>query len=352
MMDSNRLNNQAASLKPASFTELDSSDDALLGKAFTGWKGIYQQVERKPFHEEITELWTWPLQIVRERLHHPCIYRGEAWKGALSFFSYVGLDSEYGEKVNFQNTGSSLFMIPNAIQPRTIATLPRDQKGAVYINGPIMCITVSVDETVFRNFFHENYGKALSLDLLQRGVVISDEKSTQKLQNNCLSILNEISAEPEIIKDKVYRARTVADMMDMLASIFSPDFAQPESLIQPSTRTYIVNKAIQYMEEHLADPFPNLEICNLLRISQRTLRYSFKEVVGVSPCQYFLSLRLDHVHRELLKARGKRPIHCIAQCYGFSHMGRFAKFYRESYGESPSETCFRVQTNKIGVALH
>ena len=69
-----------------------------------------------------------------------------------------------------------------------------------------------------------------------------------------------------------------------------------------------------------------------------TLRHSFESVLDVSPSRYLLATRLNRVHRDLWASPPEVSIQQLATRWGFWHMGRFAKYYRDTFGERPSET--------------
>jgi transcriptional regulator GlxA family with amidase domain len=57
---------------------------------------------------------------------------------------------------------------------------------------------------------------------------------------------------------------------------------------------------------------------------------------------------LDLARRRLIASDpGKVTVTWIAIGTGFNHLGRFARYYRKTYGESPSET-LRRSRNTVG----
>ena len=91
-------------------------------------------------------------------------------------------------------------------------------------------------------------------------------------------------------------------------------------------------------------PISLADISAALRVCPRTLRYSFEHVLGISPTRYLLATRLNRVRRELASTGTTSSIQCIASRAGFWHMGRFAQYYRETFGELPSQTCGQDRT--------
>ncbi len=74
-------------------------------------------------------------------------------------------------------------------------------------------------------------------------------------------------------------------------------------------------------------------------ISVQTMQNSFKSLFGYTPKYFFRLLKLNHVHYELHKSDPEQTsVSKIALKWGFFHMGRFSAYYKELFGEYPSET--------------
>lgn len=76
-----------------------------------------------------------------------------------------------------------------------------------------------------------------------------------------------------------------------------------------------------------------------LGVSVRTLEYCFAEAIGLTPSVYIRNIRLNRARRDLRATTpGDHTVAEIAMKWGFWHLGRFATFYRQLFGESPSQT--------------
>ncbi len=95
--------------------------------------------------------------------------------------------------------------------------------------------------------------------------------------------------------------------------------------------------AMQLVHEGPAGPPAVLDLCTRIGVSERTLRYAFRERLGVSPKQYLKALALHRVRREL-KHSPDVAVLDVAARNGFWHSGQFARDYRARFGELPSET--------------
>jgi AraC-like DNA-binding protein len=78
-------------------------------------------------------------------------------------------------------------------------------------------------------------------------------------------------------------------------------------------------------------------------VSERTLEYAFKEVMGLTPLNYLIRLRLHWVHQALLAAsHGSSTVSAEALRWGFWHFGEFTRAYKKCFGVLPSETLLRA----------
>ena len=106
---------------------------------------------------------------------------------------------------------------------------------------------------------------------------------------------------------------------------------------------FLYLEARAYMHTHLHEQLNIEEIAKKFKLSERTLRNYFKEELGTSPKQYITALRLAKVREELkVSHMEKGVVEKTARRFGFTHMGQFAKVYKEYFGELPSETLRKI----------
>ncbi len=97
-------------------------------------------------------------------------------------------------------------------------------------------------------------------------------------------------------------------------------------------------KAVEFIEENAPNAPTIADVCVAAQVSWRTLDYSFRERLGVTPKRYLMAVRLAGVYRGLRQASPDTRIRDIAISWGFWHMSQFARDYKSSTGEKPSDT--------------
>ena len=85
------------------------------------------------------------------------------------------------------------------------------------------------------------------------------------------------------------------------------------------------------------------DLCRAAGVSERTLEYAFRDVMGMTPMAYLTRLRLHRVREGLLAGtRRSTTVSSEALNWGFWHFGEFSRAYKGCFGELPSHTLRRA----------
>jgi AraC-like DNA-binding protein len=99
----------------------------------------------------------------------------------------------------------------------------------------------------------------------------------------------------------------------------------------------IVRHAEEYMAEHLRNEITPSLLVAVCGCSRSALFYNFKAHRNYTPMQFLAARRLEIAQQRLMQEPGV-TVTVIALDCGFSNHGRFAKAYRNRFGEAPSAT--------------
>jgi AraC-like DNA-binding protein len=81
------------------------------------------------------------------------------------------------------------------------------------------------------------------------------------------------------------------------------------------------------------------DLAERVHSSVRSLEVCFRKHLDTTPMAYLRQVRLERVRCDLqLADPATHTVARIANKWGFKHLGRFASFYRDSFGEFPAET--------------
>lgn len=102
-----------------------------------------------------------------------------------------------------------------------------------------------------------------------------------------------------------------------------------------------LDKALDYIHAHAREGLHLADIARACGVSPRTLELAFRRSCGTSPLHYARNVQLELVHDCLRSGRARREglrITDVAVQHGFSHLGRFAAYYKQRFGCTPTET--------------
>ena len=125
----------------------------------------------------------------------------------------------------------------------------------------------------------------------------------------------------------------LAIIIDQFDHSYSDQVRSGRSLIMP----HHVAQAYKYIRANAHKDISNEELAQISGVSLRTLYAGFKKFLGVSPQSYLRIYRLEMVKSELESAKSGVMISDVAQKWGFTHMGRFSRDFRNRFGVPPSK---------------
>ena len=163
-------------------------------------------------------------------------------------------------------------------------------------------------------------------------------------------VLGNSSERPEEITVNALVSSLLSTMVLGLTPHLSASIGSPPRILEGPTKALwrapsYVTAARNLMETHLAEALSVEEIAGAVGVSPRQLQAAFAEHLGTSPAQLLREMRLDRARSLLLdrKLAGRLTVATAAARTGFSHLGRFAAYYVEKFGEAPSATLSRTR---------
>ena len=104
------------------------------------------------------------------------------------------------------------------------------------------------------------------------------------------------------------------------------------------SRWRLLRKADRHLISRIGSGFDGRALAAAVGATERTIQRAFSEAYGVTPREWARCLALNKAHR-LLHGDEHRdlPVKWVAREVGFAHVGRFAEYYRQLFGELPSE---------------
>ena len=113
----------------------------------------------------------------------------------------------------------------------------------------------------------------------------------------------------------------------------------PDARERADARPALLRKATAFIDANAHTDIMLTDIAAAVYVTPRTLQYTFRRYLDMSPMEYLRRVRLDHAHQQLRKADpATTTVGMVATQWGFAHTGRFSALYRRTYGRTPSAT--------------
>ncbi len=133
--------------------------------------------------------------------------------------------------------------------------------------------------------------------------------------------------------------RAEEEILTLLRTISKEQKPQTLLLSKGEEIAYAIRKQLY---EHMDGNLKVSDLAAQYNISEKGLQNSFKSLFGFTPKRFMRQLKLNLVRQELSHNSNKHTtVMSVAHKWGFSHMGRFSKYYTELFEENPSETLKR-----------
>jgi AraC-like DNA-binding protein len=212
--------------------------------------------------------------------------------------------------------------------------MPGDDHDALYMPGALYAtVTLTAEQ--------------LEAAAVRRGIVL-DVGSLGGTGFHARRFPEKAGAELKRLFEQVHagRSRNKTDVARvgerLLDAVFQHFGREPRASIggvDPLGHARVVGRARAYVFEHLDRPLRIDEIADAAFASRRTLYRAFKEVLDETPHSYVRKLRLHRIRCDLAAGIERScTIALVCNRWGISQLGRLSGWYRELFGELPSET--------------
>lgn len=178
--------------------------------------------------------------------------------------------------------------------------------------------------------YHDSFMEAFPEVNLVRSVFVADEKYMTASGGTATADLILHLIERDHGQDL---AVAVADQM-VYNAVRNSTAEQKVSLqSRNGMRNAHLTKAIQIMQEQIADPISPTVIAEHVGISTRQLERLFGKYLNASPKKYFMEMRLERARNLLIQTESS--VTEVAFACGFESPGHFSRVYRAAYGVTP-----------------
>lgn len=182
----------------------------------------------------------------------------------------------------------------------------------------------------------------LEAELAGHQILHAEPAQAARLRELLTTVMSSLRATPALLKHAQTRKALEQAVFAAIVDSLTPE-TRTRTAPSGRARKIVVERAREFMRNHIEEPITVADLCVELRVSRRTLQYSFQDVLKLNPVKFLRALRLNGVRRALKQADPARDtVADIAARWGFWHLSHFAADYRAMFAELPSDTLRRA----------
>jgi AraC-like DNA-binding protein len=143
---------------------------------------------------------------------------------------------------------------------------------------------------------------------------------------------------PAALASEGVRRQYARTLMEIMLSAAPHSHADSINEAANRATAWHVGRARDYVHEHLSEGISIADIAARVGVTPRTLQNGFRKAFNLTPAEYIRRARVDALHRALLAADATAGVTNLMSNVGIVNFGRYAQYYREQIGVSPSTT--------------
>lgn len=107
----------------------------------------------------------------------------------------------------------------------------------------------------------------------------------------------------------------------------------------PESRSDSLSRALTFIHHNAGNAIGVGDIADAVHLTPRAVQYLFRGRLATTPSEYLRRVRLHRAHQDLSACEASTTtVGDVASRWGFTHTGRFAMLYRQTFGVSPHVT--------------
>ncbi len=249
------------------------------------------------------------------------------------------LPSRVGVMINPFRSAPSVFTISGdrvAASTGTAPVIQAERQVRVFRPADAPLLVLSADLTDLQRLFRE-ISKAEAAPLEFESALNLETPEGGRLRRLVRFALEELSANPSALDSPIVR-RQLNDLV--LGGMLSFP-GQHHRLLDRSNRSVglgVVRRAEEFMEAHVNQPIGVSDVTAACGCSRTKLFLAFKQERAWTPLQFLVRQRMERARRALLSPGLATTVTKISLDCGYANVSRFARVYRQLFGEAPSAT--------------
>src|SRR6478672_11185563 len=207
--------------------------------------------------------------------------------------------------------------------------------------GSFVWNVIALDPVQFEQYGRALSGKPFSLPS-ERKILRPSPRDVARLRRLHAQVCRLAETKPKLLAHTEVARAIEQGLIETLVACLTGTSMRADGAIKRRDARIMI-RFEEVLAEHLSEPLLTTELCELIGVTERTLRSCCAEFLGMSPARYVLLRRLSRA-RVALRDAAPDGISLLelVRGFGFAELGRFEAAYRAAFSEAPLTTLQRA----------
>lgn len=289
----------------------------------------------KLFDFDTYNVWVIPSKVLAEAVIHPLI--------APLYITDIGLYGKARHHYTERKSGCHQYILLYCVQGKGFVQANGQRhhisSNTVLVIPPGMSHAYGADKDDPWDIYWVHYTGTLAGHLTPKtpGGLYIASVPTSKLPQlvQLFQAIFSVFARGFSLNSLIHNSLALGYMLGILFFTHADAFAPGQRSTEVSGRhSQIMNKAILYMQTHVADDISMAELAKWLGVSKSQISFIFKSQTSYSPINFFINLKMQQACRYLESSN--MPVQKVAAAVGYKDPYYFSRLFTKTMGLSPS----------------
>jgi AraC-like DNA-binding protein len=113
--------------------------------------------------------------------------------------------------------------------------------------------------------------------------------------------------------------------------------------VKQNKSPHLIQKIIEYSAQYPEEKLTLTDMERMTGLSSRALQYAFRDILDTTPTIWIRKQKLTFARSLIIQNMGNMNITTVALTVRFGNLSIFARYYKEEFGELPSETLTKAK---------
>ncbi|MBH0111880.1 AraC family transcriptional regulator [Novosphingobium sp. YJ-S2-02] len=228
--------------------------------------------------------------------------------------------------------------VQGLIQPDNLYITCPGRTTRIRMTDQCQHLTVKIAQSAFEDYLTQCLHIPVNRPVLFHPGNENGRELPQVWRNLLQHLIMQMEFAPGLISAQHTQRQYAMLMVEMLLNHYCNTYSDQIALHGNDVAPWHVRRAREIIHDSIEEAISVSDLAVRVGVSVRSLQNGFRQFLGQTPVEYVRRHRLEKLHATLARSDPKASVTEMMLDCGIVNFGRYAQYYRQQYGCSPSQT--------------